>query len=58
MDYAEYYIQEKQLLEAISIDINLLQLYEKLYLLIELVRIRGDKQTEAYNEIEKLSLIE
>ena len=32
--------------------------FEKLYLLIELVGIRGDKQIEAYNKIEKLSLIE
>ena len=39
MDYAEKYKSEKQLLISIFIEINLVRLYKKLYLPIELIGI-------------------
>ena len=38
--------------------INLVQLYKKLYLPVELVGIRGKCQTQVYNDIKAKSIIE
>ena len=58
MDYLEEYQIKKQLLIKVIIEINLVHLYKKVYLPIELVGVRGNKQTEAFNEIKVLSPIE
>ena len=58
INYVEEYAQEKQLKQSVVQNINLVWLYKKLYLPIELVGIRGDKQTEAFNNIHAPSSIE
>ena len=57
MDYLEEYRIEKHLPIEVIIEINLVYLYKKVYLLIELVGVRGNKQTKAFNEIKALSPI-
>ena len=58
MDYTLEYssINKTNKIKAIWI-INLVWLYKKLYLPVELVGIRGNYQTQAYNDIKAKSII-
>ena len=58
MDYALEYSSTNKTNEGEAIQmINLVRLYKKLYLPVELVGIRGNSQTQAYNDIKVKSLI-
>ena len=57
IEYAEQYIKEKNIDDAIFNQINHIRLYKEMIIPAELVRARGGERTNAYNELEKKSLL-
>ena len=57
MEYAEQYIKEKNIDDAIFNQTNHIRLYKEMIIPAELVRARGEDRTDTYNELEKKSLL-
>ena len=57
MDYAEEFITEKKKDEIELQMINIVQNYKQIYLAIELVRTKGNSQTQAFKDINEKSII-
>ena len=57
IDIVQEYIIEKQLDHSVLNKINMVQLWKKVYLLVELVGYYGKNKTKAYKHINEISII-
>ena len=57
MSIAREYVKEKDLLNGFWDEINLIRIYKKMILLLELVGVKGRCRIEAYDNVNKKSLL-
>ena len=57
MDIVQEYIMEKQLDNSVLNKINMVWLWKKVYLPVELVGYYGKSKTKAYEHINEISII-